>query len=90
MTTDERARFIQHRKGSYTRWIWDGQIWTPVQEDPQPDWTPGKPKQKEPKPERPTCRICDRELSATLDAYYGKDAMAASLCSKCRRVANVG
>ena len=31
-----------------------------------------------------TCLECDRELSAYLDAYYGKDAYAKEFCASCR------
>lgn len=35
-------------------------------------------------PEKPTCLRCGREISACLDAYYGRDAYEAKCCSKCR------
>lgn len=34
---------------------------------------------------RPKCIRCSKELSSTLDAYYGKDPMEARRCAKCRR-----
>lgn len=35
--------------------------------------------------ERPKCPKCQRELSAELDAYYGKSPWAANHCEPCRR-----
>lgn len=32
----------------------------------------------------PTCLTCERELSTYLDAYYGTDPVARSLCAGCR------
>jgi len=35
-------------------------------------------------PKKPVCTTCGRELSSTLDAYYGKDPEAAKKCASCR------
>lgn len=34
---------------------------------------------------RPSCVICNRELSAYLDVYYGKDEYEAKKCVGCRK-----
>lgn len=36
-------------------------------------------------PRRPRCMWCQRELSKTLDAYYGREAWKEKLCVKCRK-----
>lgn len=36
-------------------------------------------------PVKPTCIRCSKELSATLDAYYGRDEWEARKCSGCRK-----
>lgn len=37
-----------------------------------------------PPPTKPACAWCRIELSPYLDAYYGKDPVAATLCTNCR------
>lgn len=48
------------------------------------DFAATVPEGPPPKPKVPTCLLCDRELSAHLDAYYGRDLYEKECCRDCR------
>lgn len=47
----------------------------------QDEYYRAPPKQKA----RPVCVECYRDLSVTLDAYYGRDSRGSTHCEPCRR-----